>query len=229
MVWLVWTLDWDTNVGSLLRGQLSELNAELAKVQTSDFLVQDLWKEVDAKRVLVRFSPEGDLSQGLVGERAGHDERWVSASAAEVDKSTRGQQDESTAVWQVVAIDLWLDVDNLGGHSLELLHLNFAVEVTNVAQDGVRWEELEVLLADDVLAASGGNDDVGDAGNFLQGGDLVAFHSSLQSVDWVNFSDDDTSTHATEGGSASLADVTIAADNSDLTGNHNVSSALDTV
>ena len=37
--------------------------------------------------------PEGDLSNNLVGEGAGHDEGWVSGSTSEVNKTTLGEDD----------------------------------------------------------------------------------------------------------------------------------------
>ena len=55
------------------------------KRTSSDLLIESLGEHVDSKRVLLVLGPESDLSEDLVGERAGHDERRVSGSTSEVD------------------------------------------------------------------------------------------------------------------------------------------------
>ena len=46
----------------------------------------------------------------LVREGAAHDERGVSHSTAKVDEAARGQEDDVPAVWELVAVNLRLDV-----------------------------------------------------------------------------------------------------------------------
>lgn len=73
VVGLVRTLDGQTKVVGLDLGHGGELDAELSQVGTSDLLVERLGEHVDTERVSLRVSPKGDLSQNLVGKRAGHD------------------------------------------------------------------------------------------------------------------------------------------------------------
>jgi len=226
---LVGSVDINTEVGGLLGSELGQLDSELGNVQAGDFFVELLGQEVNAEGVLVGLSPEGDLGQGLVGERAGHDERRVSTSASQVNQATGGEQDDGAAVSQEVAVDLRLNVDNLGGVGVEPSDLDFAIKVTNVADNSVVRESQQVFAANNVLATSGGDDDVGNRGDFFHSGDLVSFHGGLQSVDGVDFGNNDTSSHSAEGRGASLTDISVSSDNGDLTGNHDVSSTLDTV
>ena len=43
---------------------------------------------------LTESGPEGDPSENLVGEGAGHDEGCVSDSTSEVNKTTLGEEDD---------------------------------------------------------------------------------------------------------------------------------------
>ncbi len=82
---------------------------------------------------------------------------------------------------------------------------------------------------DDALAAGGGDEDVGLLASLLHGGDLQTLHRGLQGVDGVDLGDDDASTEGAESLSAALADISVASNNSDLAGNHDIGGALDTV
>ena len=131
-----------------------------------------LGKQVDTKRVRSIVSPQRNLSQNLVGERVGHDERGVAGGATQVDKTTLGKKDDPVAALQLVPVDLGLNVDLLDGVGGKPLGVDLTVEVTNVADDGVVLHEGEVLAGDDVLAAGGGDEDVTLLGGLLHGGDL---------------------------------------------------------
>lgn len=80
MVGLVRTLDGQTEVVSLNLSHGGELNAELSQVGTSNLLVKRLGEHVDTERVSLGVSPKGDLSQNLVGKRAGHNCRLSAVS-----------------------------------------------------------------------------------------------------------------------------------------------------
>lgn len=89
MVWLVWTVDWQTDVVGLGRGEGGELDVELLKMGSGDLLIERLGEHamslsavisegtapysLDTERVRLRVGPEGDLGHDLVGERTGHD------------------------------------------------------------------------------------------------------------------------------------------------------------
>lgn len=118
----------------------------MGQVETGDFLVEDLGKNVDlllklatlgeldvllGKRLVVVLE-QHDLSKHLVGEAARHDERAVASSATQVDEATLGKQDDVAAVLHQEAVDLGLDVLNRLGVGLEPRNVNLDIEMANV-------------------------------------------------------------------------------------------------
>ena len=215
----------------------------MVQVKTGNLLVEDLGQDVDTDGLLARGTEldvllaegsilsleEGDLSKDLVGERAGHDEGRVTSGTSEVNQTTLSQQDDVTAVGHQVTVNLGLDVLDGLGVGLEPGNVDLNVEVTNVADNGVVAHDIEVSTGQDVTATSGGDEDLTLRSSLLHGGDLVTLNSSLEGVDGVNLGDKDVSTHAAEGVGATLTDVTVTGNDTDLTGNHDIGSTLDTV
>ena len=97
------------------------------------------------------------------------------------------------------------------------------------ANDGIVRHGLEVLSSQDVTASGRGNEDLALRSSLLHGGDLVTGDSSLKCVDRINLSDEHPSTHRVESLSATLSDITVASDDGDLSGNHDIRGTLDTV
>lgn len=109
---LIGAVSRDVKVLALGFGEDGQLDVELLQVCASDLLVELLGEHMDTKRELLRSGPERNLSEDLVGERAGHHERWVACGASEVDKTTLSKQDDMATVGHRVSIDLGLDVDD---------------------------------------------------------------------------------------------------------------------
>jgi hypothetical protein len=215
----------------------------VGQVEKGDLLVEDLGQDVDtdielaglaelnvlvAER-LVRGLEQHDLGKDLVGERAGHDERGVTSGTSEVDETALGEEDDVAAAGHEEAVDLGLDVGDGFSVLLEPRNVDFDVEVTDVADNGVVGHSLEVHASEDVTAAGGGDEDLALGGGLLHGGDLVAGDGGLESVDGVDLSDDDTGTHAVESLGTTLADITETGDDGDLAGNHDIGGTLDAV
>merc|ERR1719289_530965 len=74
-----------------------------------------------------------------------------------------------------------------------------------------------------------GDKDVAPLNTILHSGDLITLHGCLQSIDGIDLSDDDPATETPQGLSAALADVSIAGNHGDLTGQHHVGGALDSI
>ena len=115
------------------------------------------------------------------------------------------------------------------GVGLEVAHLNFAIEVANIAHDGLVLHFLHVLASDDVTTAGRGDEDIRDTDDVLQRGDLVAFHGGLQGANGVDFGNDNPGAEASHGLGTALADITIATDHDGLAGNHDVGGAFDAI
>ncbi|GMT30686.1 hypothetical protein PFISCL1PPCAC_21983, partial [Pristionchus fissidentatus] len=231
VVGLVGSSDGNSEVLGLVGGEGGELHSEMVEVKTGDLLVEGLGENVESEGVLVLGSvlgPELNLGEDLVGEGGRHDERGVSGGASEVDKTSLSEEDHVTAVGEKVTVNLQLD-DVLLAVGVEPLDVNLAIEVSDVADDGVVGELEEVLATDDVLASGGGDDDLGLGGNLLERGNLVSLHGGLKGVDGVDLGDDDSASEGLEGGGGSLSDISVSSDDGDLSGEHNVSGALDSV
>ncbi len=138
-------------------------------------------KSVDADLVGVLVLPEIELRERLVGEAVAHDEAGVAGGATEVHQAAFGQHEDAVAVGEGVHVDLRLDVRAL--HALgfvQAIDLDFVVEVTDVADDGLVLHVLHVLEGDDVDVAGAGDVDVAAAEGVFDGGDFEAFHGGLQ-------------------------------------------------
>jgi len=118
----------------------------------------------------------------------------MSVSASEVDETTLSEEDDMSAAGHGVSVDLGLNVGVLLGVSLEPSNVDFDIEVTDVADNGIVPHDVEVVTGDDVSAASGGDEDLALRSSLLHVGDLVSSHRSLEGVDGVNLGDNDTGT-----------------------------------
>ncbi|KAG0767215.1 hypothetical protein G6F22_017685 [Rhizopus arrhizus] len=107
--------------------------------------------------------------------------------------------------------------------------VDFVVEVADVADDGLVLHRAQVLDADDVLVAGGGDVQVGTAQGRFDGVDFIAFHRRLQGADRVDLGDDHARAIGTQRRGAALADVAVAADHGDLAGQHHVHRALQAI
>jgi len=153
----------------------------------------------------------------------------VTGGTTKVDETSLGEEDDVAAVLHEEAVDLWLDVLDALGVGLQPGNVDLNVEVTNVADNGVLWHDLEVLADKNVTASSGGDEDLTLWGSLLHGGDLVARDGGLEGVDWVDLGDDDAGTHGVESLGATLTDITETSDNGDLTSDHDICGTLDTI
>ena len=86
-----------------------------------------------------------------------------------------------------------------------------------------------VVGRDDVEVAGRGDEDVGDADDVLERGDLEAVHGGLQRADRVDLGDDHPGALAAQRVGAALAHVAVAADDGDLAADQHVGGAVDAV
>ena len=129
-----------------------------------DLLVQFLGQHVDLTLlvfVAVSVSPKFDLSKNLVGERTGHDKGWMSSGAAEIKKTSRGEHDDSMAIWELVAVYLVLDVFFLDSWiAFNTCNVNFIIKVANVSNNGVVFHLSHVFNHDNLIASSCSNENI---------------------------------------------------------------------
>jgi len=148
--------------------------------------------------------------------------------ASEIDQTALGEEDDVFAVFEGVAIDLGLHV-TLDGVVVQPGGVDLAVEMSDVADDGVFQHLFEMAALDDAGAARGGDKDASFLAGLVHGGDLEAFHGGLQGVDGIDFRDQDAGAESAESLSAAFAHVTVSGDDGDLAGDHDVGGALDAI
>lgn len=223
---LVRTAHGDVDVSRLLVRQLRQLRAKLLQMKRSHLLVQVLRKDVHLLLVLSALAlvPKLKLRDHLVRERARHHEAGVTRRATQVHQTTLSQNDDATArVRKNPTVRLRLDRDPLHAlESLQTLHVDLVVEVTDVAHDRVVLHLTHVGHHDDVLVPRRRAKYVRVLHAVAQRKHLVTLHQSLQSADRVDLRHD----HARAGGlhrrSATLAHVTVTENHSHLPRDHHV-------
>src|SRR5205823_6175050 len=112
---------------------------------------------------------------------------------------------------------------------VERFHLDLAVEVADVADDGLVLHVAHVVQRDDVHVARTGDVDIAAAQRFFNGGDFEAFHGSLQGVDRIDLCNDDARSKAAQRVRTALAHVAVAAYHADFARNHHVGGPLDAI
>src|SRR5581483_3222093 len=224
---LEWAFGFDADVAGLLLRQLGELGAKLVQVQAGYFLVQFLGQVVDLLFHVLAFLPQLELGQDLVRERVRHDEAGVTRGAAQVDQPALGEHDDALAIRPDDVVHLRLDLFPL--EIIQAGDLDLAVEVADVAHDGVVLHLVHVGAGEDIDAAGGGHEDVGPLAGVVGGDDLEAVHAGLQGADGVDLGDIDDGAGAAECLGAALAHVAVAAHQRLLAGDHHIGGATDAV
>ena len=130
---LVGSLNRNVQVIGLSLGEGSQLDVELGQMGAGDFLVELLGEHVNTEGELLGSGPEGDLGKDLVGEGAGHDERGVTGSTAQVDEAALSEEDNVTAAGHGETIHLGLNVDDLLGVGLQPGDIDLNIEVADAA------------------------------------------------------------------------------------------------
>ncbi len=103
--------------------------------------------------------------------------------------------------------------------------------MTDVAQDGLVFHAFHVLVADDMVVAGRGHEDVGlfDHVRVVEIHHPVAFHRGLQCADGINFRDPYGRSQPFERLGAALANIAVAADDCDLARDHHIGRTLDAI
>ena len=239
MIRLVRAFHRHADVVGLGLGEGRQVDAELFQVQACDLFVENLRERVhDAAFILdagdsllaLCVEPEVDLCDGLVREACTHHEARVTGSAAEVQQAAFGEHEDAVAVGENPFVVLRLDFVALDARNLlEAGHVDFVVEVADVADDGAVLHLFHLGGGDDHGVAGGGHEDVGHAHDFVEGLDFVAFHGGLECANRVDFGDDHASALTAQGLGAALTHVAVAAHDCDLAGHHHVGGAVDAV
>lgn len=186
-------------------------------MKSGDLLVQIFRQNVDGGFVEGAIFPQVEGSEGLVGEARAHDEAGMAGGASQIDEATFGQEIELAPIGEDVFVELGLDVDPANsGMGVQLIDLDFIIEMADVGHDGLIFHLSHVLQGDDILVSGRGDVDVGSTEGVLQGGDFKTLHGGLEGIDGIDLSDDDASALAAKRLGGTFADVSVATDNGDF-------------
>ena len=175
--------------------------------------------------VLAFVGVQFDLGQRLVGEGIGHHKAGVAGGTTQVDQTAFGQHDDVVAV-DVVEVHLGLDFHfGAAVRGIQPSHVDFVVEVADVAHHGLVFHHSEVTLRHNVLVAGGGAHDIGAGNGVVHALDLKTVHGRLQCTDGVDFGHNDAGSGAFEGCGGALAYVSVTGNHHYFTGHHEVGSA----
>mmetsp|Transcript_6425 Transcript_6425/g.8428 ORF Transcript_6425/g.8428 Transcript_6425/m.8428 type:complete len:449 (-) Transcript_6425:20-1366(-) len=200
-------------------------------MKTGNLLIQSLWKNIYlTPSILASGSllPELHLGKRLICEGSRHDERWVTGGATQVEKTSLRKDNYTAPRLKDKLVHLGLDVGALGNLH-KSVHVNFVVKVTNVSNNGVVLHLGHGVSHENSLVSGGGDEDVGKANYLLKSGDGVPLHASLKSADGVDLSHVHNTAVGAHGSSASLANISVSADDGLLSRHHDVGGAHDTV
>ena len=131
------------------------------------------------------------------------------------------------AIGECDLVDLRLDVVPL--QVLQRVHLNFRVEVADVADHGAVLHLAHVLDGDHVDIAGAGDEDIGARRRVFHRGDLVALHRRLQRADRVDLRHQHAAAGLAQRGGRAFADVAEAGDHRHLARHHHVGATADAV
>ena len=106
-------------------------------------------------------------------------------------------------------VDLRLDVFPLV--LLHGSHINFAIEVADVADNRLILHADHMVVRDHVVIAGSGHEDIGLVGSPIHRDDAIAFHSGLQSTNRIHFGYPDLSRERTQCLCAAFAHIAVAA------------------
>ena len=154
----------------------------------------------------------------------------MTGGATQIQESTLGKDNDTMSIGELVSVDLRLDLNALdAGVLFESSHVNLIVEMTNVSDDSVVLHLGHVMSHNDIFVTSSGDEDISGGNNTLQFFDIKTFHSSLKSANRITFGNNNSGTAGFHGSGATLSNITVAADNDLLTGDHDISSSHESI
>ena len=198
-------------------------------MQTGYFFVEFFRQDINLVFIFIFVRPQINLCQCLIRERVRHYKTWMASCAAEIYQTTFGQHVNRIAVFESVLVDLRFDVELDGIRSIQALDLDFIVEVTNVADDGLILHALHMFQRQHVFVAGSSDVNIAAAHCCFNGIDFKAFHRGLQCIDRIDLGDDNAAAIGTQRMRRTLADIAITANDRDFAGQHDVHCAFQAI
>ena len=113
----------------------------------------------------------------------------MSHSTSQIDQTSFGQKNDILSILECKSINLRLNVSFLFAIFFDPLNINLAIEMTNVANNGIIFHCLKVFAGDDIFATSCGDKNVGTTNSVINGGYFISFTSCLQGIDRIDLNE----------------------------------------
>merc|ERR1712241_1291556 len=121
-----------TDVIRLLLRHPGKLGTQCWEVQIGNLLIEGLRQQIDivlVSTILFRVPQEVELTQDLVGERAGHDERGMTSRTTQIEQTPSSQDNDTMTIGEHKTIHLRLDVLDLDAwEAFQAGHVNLVVK-----------------------------------------------------------------------------------------------------
>src|SRR5207245_798682 len=150
----------------------------------------DLWFEV----LVIRAKVYG--GKRLVGEAHVHNGSGVPLGCGKIDEASVSKQVHLAAIFQLIFVHHGAHFALPAGQFFQRRDVDLDIEVAGVAHDRSALHLLKVLAADDVLVSGHGDIDVAFLHGFGHGHYAEAVHSSFDTLDRVDFRNDDVRAEA---------------------------------
>src|SRR5699024_1541471 len=96
----------------------------------------------------------------LIGKGIGHYKRWMTGSTTEVYETSFSEENNIIAINRVfihLRFDFYLAIAII---IVEPCNINFIIEVTDIGNDCLVFQDLENILGDDIFVPCSGNDNI---------------------------------------------------------------------
>ena len=108
-------------------------------------------------------------------------------------------------------------------------HIDFAVKVTDVANNGFVFHANHVVMGDHIDITGGGDENIRLVCRPIHSDHTVAFHGRLQRTNRIHFNHPNLRGQSSQGLSTAFADITVTDNHSNFACDHDIGGALDAV
>jgi hypothetical protein len=179
-------------------------------MQFSYFLIELSAQPVDLFLEFLIVGPKFYLSNCLIGKAGTHNETRVTCGATKVHETSFGENKHTLSICELPSSDHVFNYLFLhAGHLRKSEHVNFVVEVANVANNGIVLHLLHVFGHNDILVAGGCDEDINLRNDAFYTHNTETLHACLQRADRVDLCHIHNCILTAHGSGATLAHVTV--------------------
>src|SRR3989338_2272150 len=154
----------------------------------------------------------------------------MSCSAAHIYQPSLSKYENRMSVRKYIFVNLRLNVNLLYvGIAVKFIYLYFIIKMSNITNNSLVFHFLHMPYGNNISIPRSRYIDICDTQSIFHSFYLITFHSSLESTNWVNLSNNYPCSKCPQGPGRTLSHIPIAADNCNLSSQHNVCCPLKTV